>query len=154
MEKVLVGLSGGVDSSVCAILLKQAGYQVIGATMRLLDEDNIVRIYNQLYACTQVSESVKEQHVENLHHKQKGVDPFSDIFSQKAKYTTYSIKESGEIDKIHSSNRQSIERDKRCPICGGKLVVRTATKGENKGNQFYGCSNYPKCLYIRDIIND
>ena len=39
MEKVLVGLSGGVDSSVCALLLKNQGYEVIGSTMKLLDEN-------------------------------------------------------------------------------------------------------------------
>ncbi|MCI9666162.1 MAG: tRNA 2-thiouridine(34) synthase MnmA [Angelakisella sp.] len=38
-KKVLVGMSGGVDSSVAAWLLQRQGYEVIGATMKLWEEE-------------------------------------------------------------------------------------------------------------------
>lgn len=38
-----------------------------------------------------------------------------------------------------------------CPWCGGNLIIRTAKKGLHPGQRFYGCSNYPKCLYTYDL---
>lgn len=39
-KRVLLGMSGGVDSSVSAIILKEQGYEVIGATMKLWEDKN------------------------------------------------------------------------------------------------------------------
>ena len=38
-----------------------------------------------------------------------------------------------------------------CPKCGAQMVLRTASKGANKGGQFYGCSKFPNCRGIRQI---
>lgn len=39
MKKVMLGMSGGVDSSVAAIILIEQGYEVIGATMNLWEPE-------------------------------------------------------------------------------------------------------------------
>lgn len=39
VKRIMVGMSGGVDSSVSAALLLEEGYEVIGATLRLYDGD-------------------------------------------------------------------------------------------------------------------
>ncbi len=39
MKKVLLGMSGGVDSSAAAFLLKEQGYEVTGVTLKMFDAD-------------------------------------------------------------------------------------------------------------------
>ena len=49
--------------------------------------------------------------------------------------------------KVTDSKSVDVEQ-KICPQCGGALVKRVARKGTYAGNEFWGCSNYPKCNYI------
>lgn len=38
-----------------------------------------------------------------------------------------------------------------CPKCGADLVKRISSRGEKAGKAFLGCSNYPRCHYIKDL---
>jgi hypothetical protein len=35
-----------------------------------------------------------------------------------------------------------------CPKCGIPMVLRTAQRGQQAGNSFYGCPNFPKCRCV------
>ena len=36
----------------------------------------------------------------------------------------------------------------KCPVCMSSLRLRAASKGRHKGEQFWGCSRYPKCKVL------
>ena len=72
------------------------------------------------------------------------------LFNDMKRLTELSEKEKKEhIQKIKSN----MNSDEKCPRCGGKLVKRMAQKGNNAGNLFYGCSNFPKCKFTKNITN-
>jgi len=52
MQNTLIALSGGVDSSVAAFLLKQHGHNCIGAMMKLYDNDNLAPSCNSKTCCS------------------------------------------------------------------------------------------------------
>ena len=40
------------------------------------------------------------------------------------------------------------DRALSCPKCDAPMVRRVAKRGKNAGNEFWGCSTFPKCRSI------
>lgn len=145
-----------------------------------LTEEDIARIYTKLYPYTQVSDEVKAQHIENIQNKlekkpdrgtaKSGHSSGLENKEQQIAEPSVSIQEanvSEEAEEVQEVKGESqtpetdlvkpMEADtpkpqtEKCPKCGGNLVLRTASRGANAGNQFWGCANYPKCRYVRSV---
>ncbi len=56
MKKVMAGMSGGVDSSVAAMLLRDSGYEVMGVTLKLFSDEDIIQAQKDGKTCCALSD--------------------------------------------------------------------------------------------------
>ncbi len=97
----------------------------------VLHDFQIQKYYDLLYPYSVVDKETKERHINRIKERE--------------------IKNNIADAQINAQIRVGDKDNLRCPKCGGKLVLRTAQRGARAGNQFYGCSNYPKCKFVKNI---
>ena len=121
-----------------------------------LSEDDIDRLYHTLYPYTQSSEVEKLQHIANIKENLTSTTTLSESSVPNSADNTSVRSEKIETPSTSSNHMKTIEKKNnektflKCPLCGGNLILRVAKRGQHAGNQFYGCSNYPKCRYIQN----
>lgn len=101
----------------------------------VLSEEKINVLAEKLALLSNADEAVKQSHIDNIN----------------TRFHTDAVKEPQEQKVLPEKPEQSAEPDRICPRCGAALVLRTAKKGANAGNRFYGCSAFPKCRYMMPI---
>lgn len=121
-----------------------------------LSDEEIEELYNRLKELTNVDAAVKAAHIENIEKKYKHSPREKKCTEENETKLPYTEKDSLDIENEeavseNSHSRQSAGEEKICPRCGSKLVLRIAKRGNNAGNQFLGCSGFPKCRYIEGI---
>lgn len=57
------------------------------------------------------------------------------------------------MQEISHIQKEALEAEHNilCEKCGSPMILREAHKWEHQGEQFYGCSNFPKCRHIVNI---
>lgn len=131
----------------------------------VLDDNSVAKLYEELKALTNVDAATKQAHIDSINRRFKGEistaeesvkknpESFEVVGKDKIKETVEKIDPEERVAAVQPdpSDSQGEKLEKLiCPRCGGELVLRVAKKGANAGNQFYGCSNFPKCRYIQN----
>lgn len=156
-KRVVVGLSGGVDSSVAAYLLQQQGYEVIGLFMKnwhddsvtisdecpwLEDSNDAMLVANKLgipFQTVDLSEQYKERIVDYMFNEyEKGRTPNPDVLcNREIKFDVFmKIALDLGADFVatgHYCRKSTIEKD------GKEIHQLLAGKDDNKDQSYFLC---------------
>ena len=105
-----------------------------------VSDEDVLALYKNLKQLTNVDAAVKAAHIANIQTK------YSTKPAKEEKPAIDEPKEPKEDPITQTTQNQLV-----CTRCGKALVLRTAKKGENAGNQFYGCSGFPNCRYVKNL---
>ena len=112
----------------------------------VISEADVESIYNLLYRLTNVSEALKQAHINNI-YKNK-----STAYSNPPQYYHYQQPQYNNYQNQVPQNSNTVQNTApRCQRCGSPLVIHTVKEGYNTGKQFYGCSKYPQCKYTQNL---
>ncbi len=113
----------------------------------MVSEERINELYERLKKLTNVDEAVKAAHIESIEKKYKLLP----INNQQVPVDNNIEVANEDMNEEETKRDEMPEETFLCPKCGAPLVLRTAKKGSNAGNQFYGCSAFPKCRYTKEL---
>ncbi len=157
MQRVIVGLSGGVDSSVTAYLLKEQGYEVIGLFMKNWHDDSVT-ISNECpwledsndamivaekleipFQVVDLSEQYKERIVDYMFHEyEKGRTPNPDILcNREIKFDVF-MDIALKLGADYVATGHYCRKDEE--LINGKTIYKlVAGKDTNKDQSYFLC---------------
>jgi len=91
-----------------------------------------------------------------IRSKQKTIFTEAQVSSIKRAIETGRLAANRQTHKAHVASvkeriqtRNDPDAVQTCARCGNPLILRTVKRGERQGQQFWGCSQYPSCRYVR-----
>jgi len=128
-KKVVVGMSGGVDSSVAAYLLKEQGYEVIGVTMQMWGDGSSTGAMSAAEDAKRVAEQLGIPHY---------VPDFRNEFKQNV------------IDYFTEEYKQG-RTPNPCVVCNRKVKWEALLKwGERLGADYVATGHYARIIRLEN----
>ncbi|MDR1296824.1 MAG: tRNA 2-thiouridine(34) synthase MnmA [Deltaproteobacteria bacterium] len=131
-EGVLAAMSGGVDSSAAAIVLLEAGWRVVGATMRLLDDDAAPQTDSAGRSCCSLNDILDARAVSQKLNFDHQVHNFSGVFRREV------------VDRFVAAYRSGLTPNP-CVDCNRRLkFTRLYERAELLGCGWLATGHYAK----------
>lgn len=121
--------------------------KICSSQLKVLTEAEIANIYTTLYPYTQVEDSTKDKHIADIKEKTNISKAAIEPIDNPQKITAFSKPPIPANDNTQADTPVN----RICPKCNSPLVLRTTKKGAHAGEQFYGCSRFPKCRYHENL---